>query len=121
MFSLVRIAALASSVCLATALGGCDKSSNAEVDMQSGPHAAGKKVFMTYCAGCHKIGGPAGAEGRAPDLAKIGADPNHSADWFIELIRKPKSKNPNAKMRAFGDSIKDEDLHALAGFLVSLK
>ncbi len=121
MNSLTRIAACATIVCLFVALGGCDKSKNAEAEAQSGPHAEGKKVFMRSCAGCHRIGGPEGAEGRAPDLAKIGADPNHTADWLIELIRNPKSKNPNAKMRAFGDSIKDEDLHALADYLVSLK
>jgi mono/diheme cytochrome c family protein len=118
-FSL-RIAATSLIACFLGALTGCNSSSDKEVDMQSGPNAVGKKVFTASCARCHKIGGPSD-EGRAPNLAKTGANPEHTAEWFMELVRDPKSKNPKAKMPAFHDSIKEDDLRALAEFLTSLK
>lgn len=64
-------------------------------------------------------GGPRG--GRAPDLSKIGADPEHTVEWLMDFVRNPKAINPDAKMPAFGDRINDNDLRALAEYLASLK
>jgi len=120
MRSLARVAAFSAVACFLAVLSGCEKTAEAEVDMNSQPYLEGKKVFLANCASCHRIGGRTN-QSRAPNLAKTGADAEHTADWFIALIRDPKSKNPKAQMRAFHDSIKDDDLHALAEFLVSLK
>src|SRR5580700_9558589 len=117
MAILTRIGASLALVCLIEAVSGCNEANGPKVDLQAGPNAEGKKVFAASCAGCHDLGGDS-AEGRAPNLGKIGANPEHTAQWFMELIRNPKSKNPKARMRAFGDSIKEDDLRALADFLV---
>src|SRR5262245_62494460 len=98
----------------------------------TGPHAAGKKVFAANCARCHSVGpmgaggpgpggpgpggpggpgpggpgpggpgpggpGPGGGLGmRGPNLAKTGQVAEHTVEWFMELIRDPKSKKENA-------------------------
>jgi mono/diheme cytochrome c family protein len=111
-------------------------------DVESGPHAAGKKVFVANgCFRCHNIGsigappapspgfppGPGGPGGpgrggnRGPDLAKIGSNPEHTVDWLVEFIRKPQSKKAKARMPAFEGKISEPDLRALAEYLASLK
>ncbi len=134
--------------------------------MESGPFAAGKKVFVANgCFRCHAIngvrvrgaggpGGPGGPPpgdrgdrgpgdrgpggpdgpppdrsgprrgpggGRAPDLGKVGGEPEHTVDWLMDFIRNPKSKKANAKMPPFDGKIKDDDLRAMAEYLESLK
>jgi mono/diheme cytochrome c family protein len=64
------------------------------------------------------MGGP---PGRAPDLGKVGADPEHTVEWLTKFISAPKSVKPDARMPGFADKIKDEDLKALAEYLASLK
>jgi len=120
MATVTRVGAFIALICLVEVLTGCTESNGPKVDLQEGPQAVGKRVFAANCVGCHDLGGES-AEGRAPNLGKIGAKPEHTVEWIMELIRNPKSKNPKARMRAFGDSIKEDDLRALAEFLVSLK
>lgn len=142
---------------------------------ETGPYAAGKKVFASSnCGRCHQIngapgpgggggppmmaggppggggpggpgpGGPAqggpgsggpggfpggpggpggrGPGGRAPDLGKVGANPDHTVEWLIAFIRDPKSQKPDARMPPFpAEKINDESLKALAEYLASLK
>jgi mono/diheme cytochrome c family protein len=125
--------------------------SKEEFDAESGPFAAGKKVFVAHgCFKCHTIngvrgrvegapggpapGGPGGPPpgrggfgpggpggGRAPDLGKVGGDAEHSVAWLMDYIRNPKSKKPNAKMPPFEGKINEEDLRSLAEYLASLK
>jgi len=116
-------------------LAGCNKGSDAQssntppqgMGPMSGPanrveekepNLAGKKVFNTNCARCHSTVQPGG--GRAPNLAKVGADPEHTVQWLTEFIRDPKSKRENAKMPAF-NNLSDTDVKAVAEFLASLK
>src|SRR5262245_13419202 len=64
------------------------------------PHLAGKRVFNTNCARCHSTV-PTGG-GRGPNLAKVGTNPEYTADWLTQFIRQPQTKRENAKMPAFG-------------------
>src|SRR5947209_2979922 len=65
-------------------------------------------------------GGPGGR--RAPDLGKVGGEPDHTVDWFMKYIRNPKSVKADARMPAFDEKkIKEKDLRALAEYLASLK
>jgi cbb3-type cytochrome oxidase cytochrome c subunit len=58
---------------------------------------------------------------RGPDLTTIGKDPKHTVDWFIKLIRNPKSVRANARMPSFEGRLSQADLRSLAEFLASLK
>ncbi|MBI3864808.1 MAG: cytochrome c [Planctomycetia bacterium] len=136
---------------------------------ETGPYAAGKKVFTANnCGRCHRItgmpmaggpggpppggpgpggpgaggpgpggppsGGPGGPPGgppgrggfgtpagRAPDLSKVGADPEHTVEWLIAFIRNPRATKPDGRMPPFEGKISDDDLKSLAEFLASLK
>jgi mono/diheme cytochrome c family protein len=106
---------------------------------ETGPHAAGKKVYNAQaCARCHSMGkaapgdpvkgGPAmggpgkgGPKAKGPDLAKAGAKEGRTVDWFVAYVSNPKKDNPDAKMPAFENKIKADDMRALAEFLASLK
>jgi hypothetical protein len=59
--------------------------------------------------------------GRAPDLGKIGSDPEHTVTWLMDYVRNPKTQKADAKMPPFEGKIKDEDLRSLAEYLASLK
>jgi mono/diheme cytochrome c family protein len=109
---------------------------------ETGPFAAGKKVFNSHgCARCHTVtaaaatggmppgkegppmAGPAGKGwGGGPSLAQVGKDPEHTIDWIMAHIRDPKAHKPQSRMPAFNDQrLNDADLRALAEFLASLK
>jgi mono/diheme cytochrome c family protein len=100
-------------------------------DVESGPFAAGKKVFLASgCFRCHAIDGVRGPGGappgptrgaKGPDLGKVGRDPKHSVEWLEKFVRNPKAVRDNARMPPFEGQIKEDDLHALAEFLASLK
>jgi mono/diheme cytochrome c family protein len=102
----------------------------ADPGTDSGPFAAGKRVYAAYnCSRCHSVGGPGGPfpggprrMGRkGPDLAKVGADPGHTVEWLEEHVRNPKSHKPDSRMPGFEAKIKPEDLRSLAEYLASLK
>jgi mono/diheme cytochrome c family protein len=112
-------------------------------DTESGPFAAGKKVFAANnCARCHTIGGAGGPAGggpmaggargpggpggkmgqnRGPDLGKVGRDPAHTVDWLMAHIRNPKAHKSQSRMPPFEGKIHENDLRALAEYLASLK
>jgi mono/diheme cytochrome c family protein len=108
-----------------------DQPAQAEFDEESGPFAAGKKVFVAGgCFRCHAIDGVHGPAAalpgltrgpKGPDLGKVGRDPKHSVEWFEKLVRNPKAVRDQAKMPAFEGRLKEEDFHPLAEFLASLK
>jgi mono/diheme cytochrome c family protein len=108
--------------------------------------AAARKIFDMNCAKCHTTnpndkgfagfpggdkgfkppqhkfpGGFKGTMGKAPNLAKVGADPKHSRDWLIAYIRDPKSQNPMSRMPKFEGKIDESSLGELADYLGSLK
>ena len=77
----------------------------------------GKSVYDQFrCDLCHKIGDKGGAIG--PELTHVGK--NRDSLWLATQIRDPKSHNPNTQMPAFSQ-IPEGEIHALIGYLVSLK
>lgn len=84
------------------------------------PMSAGRRVFMMNCARCHQMG-PMGRQGRAPSLAKVGADPSHTVEWFTAFIRDPRKVKPDARMPKFEGRIPEEDLKQVAEYLTTLK
>ncbi len=89
--------------------------------------AAGKSVYDALdCTRCHSVGTSAAGgfkKGpRGPNLARVGANPAHTADWLSEQIRNPRSHRPNSRMPAYPeDKISSDDLRSLAEYLASLK
>jgi len=59
--------------------------------------------------------------GRGPDLGKVGANPDHTVEWFVKFIKDPSSVKERARMPKFEGRINDDDLTALAEYLASLK
>lgn len=117
-------------------------------DADSEPFATGKKALVAGgCFQCHTVngargavtakggppmaGGPPGPGGprpgggmgrKGPDLGQVGKDPAHTVDWVVKYIRDPKSVKPDSKMPPQPEGkVKDDDLRALAEYLVSLK
>jgi len=58
---------------------------------------------------------------RGPDLAKTGANPDHTVDWFIKFIKDPASVKQQSRMPKFEGKISDDDLTTLAEYLTTLK
>jgi cbb3-type cytochrome oxidase cytochrome c subunit len=149
MTKLRRVTTWLTFLGLAGFLLGCNQTSappaanppaaEAVFDAESGPFAAGKKVMVAAgCFRCHTVDGargeipggppgkrpPGGMKGgsRAPDLGKVGKEPEHTVEWFMAYIRNPKAQKPDAKMPSFDQGkINEEDLHSLAEYLASLK
>ena len=99
-------------------LVGCGK--NAPV--ADGPQG----IYDQHCAQCHAQAGQPGGPGiggsRGPNLAKIGAEPGHTAEYLAAYIRDPKSAKPGAKlMPAFGDKLTDVQIKELAEWLAAKK
>jgi mono/diheme cytochrome c family protein len=99
---------------------------------ETGPFAAGKKVFAANgCSRCHSRGGATGGppmagkgpmgRNKGPDLAKVGGEQGHTVDWFVAYVSNPKSQKPDSRMPPFGTKIQEIDLRALAEYLASLK
>jgi cbb3-type cytochrome oxidase cytochrome c subunit len=107
---------------------------------------AGRKIFDSVgCARCHSMGGAPGASGppqggpppggppgpgggpgrgmnRGPDLAHVGKDPAHTAEWISAHIRNPKTHKPDSRMPPFGeDKLNANDLRVLSEYLAGLK
>jgi cytochrome c553 len=59
--------------------------------------------------------------GKGPDLAKVASQPQRDVEWFINQVNQPQKNKADTKMPPFAGKIKDEDMHALAEFLASLK
>jgi mono/diheme cytochrome c family protein len=88
-------------------------------------YAAGKQVFRAHCAGCHTVGGgeaviASGDRLAGPDLARVGADPEHTRQWLMDTIRDPQAENRVARMPKFEGKLTEGDLLALVDYLASL-
>jgi cbb3-type cytochrome oxidase cytochrome c subunit len=69
------------------------------------------------CSECHQIGGIGGTAG--PDLTHVGAK-RPDINWHIKHLRNPESVVPDSAMPDFA-SLSEEQLRALAEYLVTLK
>ncbi len=81
-------------------------------------------LYDQHCAKCHARAGEPGGPGiggsRGPNLTKIGTE--RDAEWLTAYIRDPKSKKPDPKlMPAFGGTLTDEQIRALAEWLAAKK
>ncbi len=77
----------------------------------------GKNIYnQNRCDLCHRIGGLGGVIG--PDLSQVGA--KRDAQWLSNLIKNPKSINPNTQMPAY-PQLSEDEVQALASFLAGLK
>ncbi len=84
----------------------------------SGLVAKGQKLYeKNSCKVCHMIAGKGGKVGG--DLSKEGAKEGRNEEWHLKHFKDPKSVVPNSKMPA--TKLGDEDLKALAAYLMSLK
>jgi mono/diheme cytochrome c family protein len=114
-------------VFICVVLAGCGKkdesaAGNAPADDGTASAGSGNTLFDQHCAKCHTVSGAAGGpKKKAPDLAKVGADPAHTPDWLAEHIRNPKVHEPNSKMPPFGDRLKPDEVKGLAEFLAAKK
>jgi nitric oxide reductase subunit C len=68
------------------------------------------------CSACHMIGGVGGTSG--PDLTRAGV--KHDREWHIAHLKDPQSIVQNSAMPPYG-TLSQEDLEALADYMVSLK
>jgi mono/diheme cytochrome c family protein len=66
-------------------------------------------------------GGPRGMMPRGPDLAKTGAKPDHTVEWFVKFMQDPETVKPRSRMPKFDGKISDDDLNAVAEYLATLK
>jgi mono/diheme cytochrome c family protein len=128
---------LAAAVLVALALG-CAKTRPAapagspetvENDHTPAGPADGRQVFEQNCAKCHSVrgaaaapaGGPGKKKGGGPDLSKVAADPEHTAEWLAEHVRDPRSHRPDSRMPRFGGKLSDDEIRAVAGYMTGLK
>jgi cytochrome c oxidase subunit II len=89
--------------------------------------AVGQGVFQANnCSRCHSVGdgaggGMRGRGPRGPDLSRVGAKPSRTVQWLEEQIRDPQSHRPDSRMPGYAGKISEDDIHALAVYLASLK
>jgi mono/diheme cytochrome c family protein len=105
-------------VFFALVLGGCGP--------KPAPAAGPQGLYEQHCAKCHACagepGGPSIGGSRGPDLSHIGSNKGRDAEWFAKWIRDPKSVDPNARlMPAFKDTLSEEQIRELAGWLAAKK
>src|SRR5262245_2624135 len=83
---------------------------------------SGNALFDQNCANCHSLSGSTGGPKRkGPDLSKVGAAPDHTADWIAEHIKNPKMHKPGSGMPPFEGKLKPEEIKQLADFLAAKK
>ncbi len=70
------------------------------------------------CPACHTIGGGGGKIG--PDLTAEGTKAGRDLEWHVKHFRNPPAMVPGSIMPALSD-LKEDDLKALAEYMVSLK
>ncbi|WP_252503714.1 cytochrome c oxidase subunit II [Sporosarcina sp. Marseille-Q4943] len=87
---------------------------------------AGEEVFQQSCIGCHATSGVGETGAVGPNLATFG-DRNrvagfmdHTKEDLIEWIKYPQKYKPGNKMPGFADQLSDQELDALAEYLMGL-
>lgn len=80
--------------------------------------SAGQMLFRANdCGACHQIQGLGGTAG--PDLTHVGSE-RPDVEWHIKHLKAPDTVVPGSAMPDFAQ-LSDEELKALAEYLVSLK
>ena len=127
-----RLAACACCFALLAAIAGCGSDTPTNGGGGAAPLpgglpggvSSGNTLFDQKCMNCHAMGTPAGGPkgpGKGPDLSKVGAAPDHTADWIAEHIKKPTTHKPGSKMPAFEGQLTAEQIKELADFLAAKK
>ncbi len=95
----------------------------------TGSAGRGQELFLgNACIGCHAIEGSA-AQGRtAPNLTHFGSRVSlagnrleNTPENVVRWVTNPQQLKPGAKMPAFGGTLSEEDIKAIADYLHSLK
>ncbi|MGC4375506.1 cytochrome c oxidase subunit II [Fictibacillus sp. Mic-4] len=87
--------------------------------------AAGQKVFKQNCMSCHAVGKDGG--NTAPNLTGFGDKEriagilDHNKENLKKWIHDPQKVKPGNNMPKFGGKLSDEDIDAVADYLMSLK
>jgi ubiquinol-cytochrome c reductase cytochrome b subunit len=74
-------------------------------------------VIGRYCANCHTIDGEGAAS--APDLTRVGA--TRDSTWLRRWITDPARVDPLANMPAFGETLTEDEMTDLVGYLARRK
>lgn len=110
---------------LLVVLLGCGKSepgSGGSADPEpSGSRVSGNAVYDQHCAKCHVFRGEGPKMVKAPNLAKVAADPAHTPDWLAEHVKNPKSHKPGSTMPPFEGKLSADELKSVTEFLSTLK
>ncbi|MCG7342746.1 cytochrome c oxidase subunit II [Sporosarcina sp. ACRSL] len=98
----------------------------ASADNQVVANPQGEEVFQQSCIGCHATSGVGETGAVGPNLATFG-DRNrvagfmdHTKEDLIEWIKYPQKYKPGNKMPGFADQLSDQELDALAEYLMGL-
>jgi nitric oxide reductase subunit C len=75
------------------------------------------RMLGQWCASCHMIDGEGGTSG--PDLTRAGAQ--RDATWLHDWITEPEAVDPFANMPAFGETLSEDEMKLLVGFLAARK
>jgi mono/diheme cytochrome c family protein len=59
--------------------------------------------------------------GKAPNLGKVAANPEHTREWLRGYILNPQSKREKSRMPKFEGKLSDDDLNKLVDYLLILK
>jgi cytochrome c oxidase subunit II len=87
----------------------------------------GQEIFNQSCIGCHAVTPAAGAPGVGPNLTNFGERSriagvlDHNEEQLKEWIKDPEAYKPGNKMTGAYDQLTDEQLDALAEYLMNLK
>jgi len=117
--SLLRMLGFVAAALTTAALVGCSKGPDTSAEDAKKDATARAAYDRIGCGNCHgtlEAGG-----GQAPNLSKVGADPQHTQTWLADHIRNPQGHTPSSRMPAYGDQISDSDLDALAAMLSRMK
>ena len=84
----------------------------------AGGAKSGNAVYDAHCLKCHPVGG---GKAMGPSLAKVAADPAHTAEWLAEHVRNPQGHKPGSKMPAFEKKLSAEELKSVVDYMAGLK
>lgn len=99
----------------------------ATAEKQNVANEQGEEIFNQSCIGCHAVSGVGESnEKQGPNLASFG-DRNrvagfmdHSKEGIIEWLTDTQEHKPGNKMPSFGGQLSDQEMDALAEYLMGL-